>query len=409
MPVQVMVVDGDGWRSPSGLILPGFVLGQTMPTAETTGVEPGVTLTDWDGDEYDIWLPAGETPIDWDIEITDTGNAAVTTDTVTVDPTGPVTPAPNAKPVADFSSTTSGLNAHFTSTASDSDGEVVSYAWDFGDGNTSTQANPSHTYSQAGTFDVRLVVTDDDGAQSDAVTKSVTVNEPGQTDVLVEDGFNRTQTNGWGTAETGGPWQVLSNASWFSTSAGVGKIEVRPGMGAAVVRDVDAENVRVDATFSVDKNIEAAYVALIGRQVGNGNDRYYVRLRFQDDGGLRMHLLSPDATIGGTYVPDITVVPGQKYNLSIEVTGTSPTTLKGKVWRAGEVEPGWQRSGTNSYAALQTAGKVGVFGTLQAAAASRAPLTVSFDQFNATDPAGATTVTGPPYAPSGTSPGTGWA
>lgn len=45
----------------------------------------------------------------------------------------------------------------------DPDGEIVAYAWDFGDGTTSTDADPMHTYTRAGTFVVTLVVTDDDG------------------------------------------------------------------------------------------------------------------------------------------------------------------------------------------------------------------------------------------------------
>ena len=40
-----------------------------------------------------------------------------------------------------------------------STGNVVSWMWDFGDGNTSTQQNPSHTYAIDSTYDVTLVVT----------------------------------------------------------------------------------------------------------------------------------------------------------------------------------------------------------------------------------------------------------
>ena len=43
---------------------------------------------------------------------------------------------------------------------------ITAYAWDFGDGTTSTEANPTHTYSAAGPYDVRLTVTDDDGAST---------------------------------------------------------------------------------------------------------------------------------------------------------------------------------------------------------------------------------------------------
>lgn len=42
-----------------------------------------------------------------------------------------------------------------------SDRPIVSRQWDFGDGNTSTETNPHHTYNQEGTYDVTLTVTDD--------------------------------------------------------------------------------------------------------------------------------------------------------------------------------------------------------------------------------------------------------
>lgn len=40
------------------------------------------------------------------------------------------------------------------------------YAWDFGDGNTSTEENPVHTYSQAGTYTVKLTASNTSGTQS---------------------------------------------------------------------------------------------------------------------------------------------------------------------------------------------------------------------------------------------------
>jgi PKD repeat protein len=52
----------------------------------------------------------------------------------------------------------------FSSTGSnDNYGRIVSYAWDFGDGASSTQANPSHTFEQVGSYNVILTVTDNDG------------------------------------------------------------------------------------------------------------------------------------------------------------------------------------------------------------------------------------------------------
>ena len=50
----------------------------------------------------------------------------------------------------------------FSSVGSDDeDGEIVSYEWDFGDGGTSSESNPTHEFEDAGTYTVTLTVTDD--------------------------------------------------------------------------------------------------------------------------------------------------------------------------------------------------------------------------------------------------------
>jgi PKD repeat protein len=59
----------------------------------------------------------------------------------------------------------------------DSDGTIASYAWDFGDGGASTEADPVHTFASEGTFTVTLTVTDDEGATG-AATITVTVTAP---------------------------------------------------------------------------------------------------------------------------------------------------------------------------------------------------------------------------------------
>lgn len=48
----------------------------------------------------------------------------------------------------------------------DPNADPITYAWDFGDGTTSTEAKPTHTYAQGGQYDVQLVVTDKAGAAS---------------------------------------------------------------------------------------------------------------------------------------------------------------------------------------------------------------------------------------------------
>jgi parallel beta-helix repeat protein len=68
------------------------------------------------------------------------------------------------------------LTVQFSSEGSnDPDGIITTYAWDFGDGGASSEANPLHTYTDAGTYDTTLVVTDDEGSTGSAmVTIEVT-------------------------------------------------------------------------------------------------------------------------------------------------------------------------------------------------------------------------------------------
>ena len=80
----------------------------------------------------------------------------------------------NTPPISSFTFTTSGLTASFTDGSTDSDGTIASRSWSFGDGTSSTQANPSKTYSASGTYSVSLTVTDNQGA-SNTSTRTVTV------------------------------------------------------------------------------------------------------------------------------------------------------------------------------------------------------------------------------------------
>ena len=77
-------------------------------------------------------------------------------------------------PIAAFTPSCSDLNCSFSDDSTDGDGTIVARAWTFGDGGTSSAVNPSHSYAAAGTYQVSLTVTDDDGA-TDTVTESVTV------------------------------------------------------------------------------------------------------------------------------------------------------------------------------------------------------------------------------------------
>jgi PKD repeat protein len=83
-------------------------------------------------------------------------------------------------PTASFTTSTSGLTADFTDTSTDIGGTIVSWLWDFGDGNTSSAQDSSNTYNAEGTYTVTLTVTDNDG-ETDFANQSVIVSIPDTT------------------------------------------------------------------------------------------------------------------------------------------------------------------------------------------------------------------------------------
>jgi chitodextrinase len=72
----------------------------------------------------------------------------------------------NAPPVAQFTTTPTGVyGIDFNATgSSDPDGTIVSWAWNFGDGTTGNGQTVSHTYANGNTRTVTLTVTDNGGA-----------------------------------------------------------------------------------------------------------------------------------------------------------------------------------------------------------------------------------------------------
>lgn len=102
------------------------------------------------------------------------GASNATSRTISVGNQAPVA-AFTAEPNAGFAPLTVSFDA---SASRDPDGNIVEYAWDFGDGGAAAGVIGEHTFEDAGTYVVELTVTDDDGASdraSDTITaRSVT-------------------------------------------------------------------------------------------------------------------------------------------------------------------------------------------------------------------------------------------
>lgn len=95
-------------------------------------------------------------------------------DNINID--GTLTSAP---PIADFSSNTQELcEGNTVSFTDQSNGAPTSWLWDFGDGNTSTQQNPTHTYAAAGTYTVTMTASNAFGSDVETITNYITVYGP---------------------------------------------------------------------------------------------------------------------------------------------------------------------------------------------------------------------------------------
>lgn len=77
--------------------------------------------------------------------------------------------SPIAEAASNKTSGTAPLKVRFSSDGTaDGDGDALTYAWDFGDGGTSTAANPSYTYKKNGTYTATVTATDPSGRTGSA-------------------------------------------------------------------------------------------------------------------------------------------------------------------------------------------------------------------------------------------------
>jgi len=136
------------------------------------------TVTTWSWDFGDGTSSTGESPVhtysspgSYIVQLTATGPGGSVTKTaltpISVTAAAPVpafamTPASGAAP----------LNVTFTNTTS---GSVTAWAWDFGDGTTSTLKTPGHSYSNPGSYTVKLTATGPGGSATKTASTPITV------------------------------------------------------------------------------------------------------------------------------------------------------------------------------------------------------------------------------------------
>jgi PKD repeat protein len=283
--------------------------------------------------------------------------------------------ATNTPPVASFTSSCSVMTCSVNGSGStDANGSIVSYSWNYGDGKTASGVTASHTYTTAGTYSVTLSVTDNGGATS-STAKSLVASAPAPAGpaVIASDTFARTVAAGFGTAApSGGAWTSAKTASDLAVSPGAAKITAAGGIhSGAYLGSVATTRTNVLTTLAVNKlplSGNGYFLWIYGRQI-SANDSYQTRVRIAPGGVSKIAIGKFNAsTTETTLTSELTgptVRVGGKLDIRTQITGTNPTTIRSRVWLDGTTEPTtWTLSATDTSAALQRAGRVGVEGYL---------------------------------------------
>src|SRR5205807_1839342 len=155
--------------------------------------------------------------------VTDSGNGSTSSKTSAVSVS-----ASGGTPTANFTYAISGLTVNFTDTSTDSGGSIGMHSWNFDDGNTSTAANPSHTYASAGTYSVSETVYDSVNNRSSTKTLSITVTASTSSQLIVNGGFETGSAAPWALtagvlcSNSGCPGETAHSGSWFAWLDGYG-------------------------------------------------------------------------------------------------------------------------------------------------------------------------------------------
>jgi PKD repeat protein len=162
--------------------------GVEMTFDATSSTDPDGSIISYDWDFGDGSSGTGvttnhtyDTQGTYNLMLTVTDDAGASDSASTTVAIDPVNQAPVANAGAPYSANAGEELVFDGSGSTDSDGSIVSYAWDFGDGSTASGATPSHTYNMSGSYNVSLTVTDDGGlthTDNTSATIGEVINQP---------------------------------------------------------------------------------------------------------------------------------------------------------------------------------------------------------------------------------------
>ncbi|MGA9761364.1 MAG: PKD domain-containing protein [Gaiellaceae bacterium] len=145
----------------------------------------------------------------------------------------------------DPASIATGRPVSFADTSTDLAGTITSWHWSFGDGETSTEQNPSHTFATPGSYTVKLSVTDDQGIKQ-SVSETIAARAPPQAAfsvaqvehnaALLDDAATVVASSTSATTRT--PEEAIdatSSTAWYAAGSAGGWLKIRLAGGREYV------------------------------------------------------------------------------------------------------------------------------------------------------------------------------
>ncbi len=150
-----------------------------------------------------------------------------------------------------------GESVEFSDESTEGDANIVDWSWDFGDGATSSDENPTHVYDEEGTYTVELTVTDENDL-SDTTTDQIEVEEDDEYDEFTatnsehEDAGRAYSEFDWG--EWGYVYYAHGSGDYLGGSGDVTTLrEIEPGEYYELVEDEDPEGPDAEFTFTPEE------------------------------------------------------------------------------------------------------------------------------------------------------------
>lgn len=278
--------------------------------------ENGATFENWDIDapEQGTW-----TIESYGAQIADAGEG--------VELEADVTPQPNTRPTAAFSTTGAGPTYHFSAAPSaDSDGAIAQYRWIFDDGTSATGLQVDHTFPTGTESRVTLQVTDN-GGLSDFMTSTVMLGDGGTYVGSTTQLTNSTTIRG--TLHVSGDFSCNSNGAVTGDLVVTGKVTLTNSCrigGSVYAGGTVVLNSTPTVTGGVISggDISTQSSAKIGKDAVAGGV-------FSSNDGRTVVQLKASGALGGDAYPGSTV-PAMSGDLPVKTTPADYTSNHTLTW-----------------------------------------------------------------------------